>query len=725
MAAFTSKFTTAAWVTTALVLVSGCRDYQGGTLPDKCPGSHCATSAQCTVADTFCDPNSKNEATRTDPEHAFCCVSAERACGEGVDAGLPAGTQTNPCCPGQTCSDVASLCADSPAGCTANEDCNQTIGQYCDMALTDFPKGTAGCTFHKCDTSEQCAAFGTNLSCFNSYCVAAPPCGGKCAAGSVCTPVTNTCYVLGENPSPSCQVTCNTGSLLVFEDGKNVFAYCDHTKLDKCTCLSFPNITTNDAARFSSATLAGPNILVSAYDGDHGDLVLRTFAKDTRLELATSPEWIDGVPATGVIVGNPSGPRAGIAEPGPDVGRYTSIAYDPSNDTTHVSYYATQDGTTVLGNLKYARRAGTGPWTVVTVDGQSGTTDTGDVGLYSNITIAPDHAPVIAYFQKAGVGANFGQTALRVARGKIAAPSASTDWTISTVETGTRPVPPCGGLTCPNNQVCAAVSGSPNGACVPKAASGSACAPACGSGDTCIVNNSVNSCVTPLAGPTVVGLPVGNGLMPSIAYLDNLPVVAWYDHNADVLKAVIATTDTAGAGATFEPAKIKTLDDGSTPGNTAAPHDVGRFPSLAIGASTVTQRIAISYMDSTAKQLRLVTAKADWSNATALDKRVIDNGVSTGTDASLFVGANTSLRFVGDSLALVYQDSTGTAVRVARQTSPTSAFQLTSVTTPDTGAGGFYSNLVVDGSSLYGTHMTIRAHDQQRVDNTLHVIAIP
>ena len=81
--------------------------------------------------------------------------------------------------------------------------------------------------------------------------------------------------------------------------------------------------------------------------------------------------------------------------------------------------------------------------------------------------------------------------------------------------------------------------------------------------------------------------------------------------------------------------------------------------------------------------------------------------------------------FVGDSLAVVYQDSTGNTLRVAKPTGANGAFQATSVASSATVASGFYSTLLVDGSTLYSTHMTLRAKDKDHAENTLQVINLP
>ena len=75
----------------------------------------------------------------------------------------------------------------------------------------------------------------------------------------------------------------------------------------------------------------GQNLFVSAYDGEHGDLVVHTFDK-ADLTKPQKTQWLDGVPATGHIGGDVNGPRGGITDPGPNVGQYTSIAASPTGN---------------------------------------------------------------------------------------------------------------------------------------------------------------------------------------------------------------------------------------------------------------------------------------------------------------------------------------------------------------------------------------------------------
>jgi hypothetical protein len=688
-------------------------------------------TGDCCHTDADCVTYEKGIGSK-DPTNYFCLTATETC--ELIKKPC---TDDGQCCPGQTCGELG-LCQDSYNMCGSNMDCNQGAGQYCDPKLGIFSQGM-GCTFNTCNAANGNADCATGLTCFNSYCLDQPPCNGGCPSGEVCTPVNNFCFKL-DNPSATCSQTCQAGYLLVFQDGTNVFNECNLAGKQDCTCAVLPPIQANNIALFSSAASAGSNILVSAYDYDFGDLVLHTFDKQSLLQ--TNVEWVDGVPSMGPITGDPSGPRGGSAVPGPDVGRYTSIAYDASNDTTHIAYYAVADGMTVLQDLRYAWRQGsTGPWTIVTVDGHDAAGNkTGDVGKYASIALSPDHAPVISYFQEGPLGANQNTTAIKVARGTKPQPTEQSQFIISTIETQTLTLPDCEFAPCTSSQTCVATSSAPGGLCVTND-SLTACPPtaaevdagqntSCGSGDICgTPSGGSPACYTPATAPSLDDLPSGDGLFTSIAYLDNVPVIVWYDRTTipsttGILKGIIAHGDSAQQGVSTNPSDIVVLDDGTGfPGGT---HDVGRYANVAVGPSTAPHRIAVGYVDNTTLQLDLITADAGWTNVTpAGATRVVDSGVGTPTkDPVLFVGSDVSVQFVGNNIEMVYQDQTGGTLRFAKQPSPSAPVAYVS-TLASTGAGGFSSKLVYDGTNAYASHAIIKALSPTLSGNQLNVVAVP
>lgn len=690
----------------ALVLVAHGCDCGGGNTQIV----HCITDADCsTDGSKFCDTHVP---AVPEADERGCVIGVKQCTNEGQ------------CCPGQICSSQASICFDKFVQCTDDSTCSTAVrGQVCKPMGESQDKG---CTFELCgavDATTGKPSCPEGTSCFNGYCVGEPPCKGGCAAGSVCTPVNNRCFLIDDPVTPypaSCQQNCKPGTVLVFKNGQNVFNRCDRRDRE-CECAPLPPVAANDVARHSSAGIAGESVFVSAYDGDHGDLVVHEFDKATQ-KLKKS-DWVDGIPSAGAVVGDPDGPRGGRSAAGPDVGQFTSLAYDASAKVVHVSYYATKDANTPLGNLKYAYRTAGGAWKSHTVDGQSDSgTDNGDVGMYSSIALSSDGFPIIAYFMKAGAGAETFKTGLKVARAKVRNPEKTADWTITLVEAGTRTAPPCANPVCAQDEVCTQSATNANGVCRKKAGATDCKNPACASDEACVLVNNVATCKASLRADTLAALPEGNGLFPSIAYLDDKPVVVWYDRNLKVLKGASASSDSATAGTAFGPSKV--LDDGVTPGSPAgAPaHDVGQFVSLAVGPASAAARLAVAYFDVTARQLRVITAKAGWTDVTPPAGRVADDGTGTPeTDPTLFVGADTSIRFASDgTIQVAYQDSTRNDLRLAVQSGTT--YTVKSIASD--GAGGFYANLLVDGADRYATHAIIKARSPSESANKLELIKL-
>ena len=676
-------------------------------------GDCCKTNQDCY--------NTEKALGNPQPKNYFCyvptetCYPLQKSC-----------MTTGDCCPGQICNQDIGICVDQYTQCMTSTDC-PVSGQICDQMLGSFPVG-AGCTFNTCNPANGNADCSAGQTCLDDYCVGAPPCNGGCPVDSACTPVNNLCFPLNKTGiSSSCSQSCMPGYILVFTDGLNVFNMCNPVEKSNCECVPLPPVASHDTTRFSDAALDNGTILVSAYDGDYGDLVLHTYNENTLAQ--TNLEWVDGVPTGAAITGDPNGARGGTAVPGPNVGEFTSIAVNQAANITHIAYYAVADGTTNLNNLKYATRTGTGPWTIFNVDGVDASGNkTANVGMYTSITLAPDGAPVIAYFQSSGVGMNAGIAAVKVARGKVPQPMSASDFTISTIETGPHVLPPCTANPCTAAQVCVSVTTAANGTCVTKDAA-SACTPpgdggtGCSSSEVCgTATGGMPTCYTPLTASTLATLPDGTGLFTGIAYLDTVPVVVWYDSNNKQLKGIIAHSDSPDQGADFVLTDIKVLDDGTTAGSTDAAHDVGRYGSIAIGPTGATHRIAVAYVDETVRQLKLITADAAWANLTAT---VVDPGIgSPTTDAELFVGSDSSVKFVGNLIQVVYQDQTTLALRYATQTSSTTPVKYVSTLSQDS-ADGFYARLVVDGTNRFASEAVIKAASASVSGNTLQVLKLP
>ncbi|MHB1844030.1 MAG: hypothetical protein ACYCWW_04225 [Deltaproteobacteria bacterium] len=585
------------------------------------------------------------------------------------------------------------------------------------------------CSYPTCKTSSDCPAGST---CFptgaapTGYCVIAPPCAGSCPAGSACAVTDDLCSAV--NPTrPGCSQSCAPGTMLVYTDQSvptGVYDSCDLPAVS-CDCATLPPLHSDDLGRYSSLAAQNGQVWVSAYDGQYGDLVAFHFAPDGG-QLAL--EYVDGVPATGTVVADPNGPRHGISQPGPNVGEFTSVALG-SDGQPRIAFYDLDHK-----SLKFAQRQSSGGWTVGWVDGWTGqgSSDGSDVGRYTSIALDPSGLPTISYFQAAGPTAGDPlATAVKLAHAKVASPQSPSDWTISVVETEDAPAPPCYGNACPKGQLClndgsnrgllpddAGIYDLPDGGCAPNSppnAGGSCYARAtgcpgdggCPAGDQCVTSDGGPTCLPAFATPSFQDLPEGVGLFTSLAFSSSgTPLVAYYDRlHGDLHLAV-------GSAGGF----TVTTVDGSDPVTCADTGDVGQFPSLRVTGSTW----AIAYQDATNEQLLYWTGTAP--STVSPDERVI---VDTGTiqppapnnaeDTPMWIGAGASLAFGGSGTAyLAYQNQTAISLRLSSEpaacgTQAPQSCQTTVVNEWTSEPEGFYSQVAIDGAKGYASSAQIQA----------------
>jgi hypothetical protein len=517
--------------------------------------------------------------------------------------------------------------------------------------------------------------------------------------------------------------------MLVLHDPDNIFDTCT-LNTEACDCASLPPLVVRDVARHSDLALSGQSLYVSAYDGEHGDLVLHTFDKSNTTKPAKS-EWLDGVPATGTLGGDPNGPRHGITNPGPNVGQYTSVAASTAGDL-YIAYYDVDNG-----DLKFISRYG-GPaaaWSVpVTLDGSSPTGGkSGDTGLYTSIALTSAGVPAITYFRRASylaapVDAEVGlSTAVSYIIAKKAQPLTRDDWYAPIdVEKADRPAPPCNG-TCSSAQVCVA-DGANQRCAVPAPV----CTPSCTGKNTCVQQIDTTKppvCLTSLAADALPEVPPGTGLMTSLAFLDDKPVIAWYDSVNQQLKATLAANAAVGStlGTPGFPANPVVID-ASLPGKPK--RDVGRWPSVAVGPlSAAGGRIAITYQDATAQNLLLYLGN-NLTASSAASIHVVDNGLpSPGGDwhPQTFPGVQSSVAFTpSGNLVVAYQD--GTPVDLFFATWSPSQNKLLDKTNVRgaSAASGFYPRVVVDASGQgYLSSASIKATTAALAGNTLSIDTRP
>lgn len=663
----------------ALFALSACSSSSG-----KDPSKQCAVGQkQCTTAQDCDDPGRSvcNDG---------CCEVTTRGCTSAAD-----------CCPGQTCTSLG-RCSDDYNECTSDEACGSAGDRFC-LDWTDPNFGTTKrCNYKPCGADGTCAAEGQ--FCFAGVCVAEAPCGGQCGEGEACVLATNTCH-----PANACDPAVfegvPPGSLVVFTDLDNVYDACVPAELT-CAAVELPPIEPADLGRHASLAINSKSgeILVSMYDGTHGDLVVRAFDIDGKV---TATDWVDGVPQGAPITGAVTGPRGGIAEPGPDVGQYSAITAIRSGEgegRAFVAYYGASDR-----SLHFVAREAAGKYgTPYVVDGGAAS---GDVGRYASIALSTskdgEQRPAIAYFQKSGgdettcdgvAAADVGKarmTALKFARAKKVVPASASDWDIETVACLVLPKPPCDG--CPLS--CVVDETAENGTrCISatsdcKDESGNnicSSSQLCENGK-CLVKGTATASVKPL--------PEGVGLFPSLAFQDgnDVPYIAWYDQQRGNLN--LSFQD---GGRWITKIVDGEIAEGEEKGQDTG--DVGLYPALAFDRQDDGAAV-LAYYDATRRGLRYLKATLASQLAPAdqrhpSDAEFIDRGLGDGTAYAppARVGADVVLASTADGLYAAYQDAT-TSDLILRARAADGSWKL--LERWRDGALGFYAGMGVYGSALY------------------------
>jgi len=423
----------------------------------------------------------------------------------------------------------------------------------------------------------------------------------------------------------------------------------------------------DEIGRWLDAAAREGALHLSAYDSTRGDLV---YAKISRPDEYPSWQVVDGVDLTGEV-DDPGGYRGGRTAPGPDVGRYTSIALTRAGEP-RIAYF---DATARAVKLAL----GPGRFTAHTVDAAPEADEGVTVGLFAALTLDGNDFPSIAYMvtglPDSTAGANHWKSELRLARAKSARPSGPGDWTISVVDSAAIS---CAGR-CPSGTACimdAMVGGMPNGdpsrsTCV--AAAPAACTPACADTEACVAG----TCTKFLA-PGKPDLFDGIGLFTQARRAPNGGglVLVYHDRTQGDLK--LASEQAAGGAL-----QTALLDGGSTE------TDVGQHATAAFGADGT---LHVAYMDAIAD--RLLYRSVSGSTTSAVE--VIDDGLRD--DGLHPVGAAASILVDAAGARVVYQDQREADLLQARRTD--SGWQRSAVSA-DLGGHGFFARLASDGKATW------------------------
>ncbi|MEW5855617.1 MAG: hypothetical protein AB2A00_42980 [Myxococcota bacterium] len=589
------------------------------------------------------------------------------------------------CCPGTRCDLGLNLCRSRlllDSECETDADC-LLKGQKCQ----EVGSGKS-CVFPPCSSDEQCDP---GMSCFKGACVGQNPCPDGCGPGEVCDVATASCHPALDHEG--CAVTCEPGTLKTLTDprvmtGEVCCAW-------ECECAPLPPLSPGIIGLYASVAVAHLEVAVASYDVTYGDLVVSHYDQGGALQ---DVDYVDGFDPEGTIGGALDGPRGGVVEPGPDVGRFASATVDPAG-RIQVAYYDATDGA-----LKHAVQVAKGIWRVGLVD------DTADAGQFASMAIrTTDGVPVIAYFVT-GVTDPQGRPAsgVKLAIGKTADPLVPADWNIRIVELA--PDFDACNHSCNSAQAACVLddgaggdAGTPGAAC--KVVS-SGCSPSCASGQACVVNGGNPECMA-LGNAPVEGLPRALGIFTSLALHEDTAMVAYYDNVQGDLKA--ATLTPAG------PAVVVTVDGDGAEGHRGG--DVGAYTSVAVDALG---KIALVYEDFTRHELRFYHG----STLTSGTYHTVDSGRGQPPGFHL-VGAGAQLAFAADGTAyVVYQEQSLLNLRVA-QREPDGTWTIVEPPPVREGPHGFYGDIGLSASNAYVVSVMPALDENTNLDNQLGLQVLP
>ena len=563
------------------------------------------------------------------------------------------------CCPGTRCRVDFNTCwpkfLDGEFSCEEDSDCQDSAARCQDVVIGERDPLPV-CSYDRCTGDLDC---GPGRICFHSVCVNTAPCGGGCPDGEVCDVLTSTCNQVGDG-AVGCDQECEGMRVLADPDVMRGEVCCGIV----CQCKGLPPLVPSRYGKYSRIALAGESPKVSAYDNEYGDLVLLHYEKDGALSQV---EYVDGIPSSGEVVADPTGPRNGIAEPGPNVGTHTAIA-STSDGKVRIAYYDLDQRA-----LKVAIQTDAG-WNIHVVDTP---TDDGTVGTFADIAVHPQTGLIsISYLatnQTGAPGIAEAANGLKVATSVVTEPAASTDWQINYVDMRENR-DPCRG-ECSVTQACVLDGGEPS--CLEVSNN---CASSCSDNETCVSTGAQSEAICALD-PTMEAspqLPYARGLHSSIISTDAATFVAYYDS----IDGTVRLSEVNGSSSTSW-----VIDGDGQDGRTDG--DVGRFPSLA----QIGDELQIVYTDFSKHQFR------HWRGTpgTTGERSTVDFGLEEETAGQRFVGAGAALAIANDRGVAVYQDATHLNLLWAEQTE--NGWEVSTLL--GDGAQGFYSDLALSDSSAF------------------------
>ena len=445
-------------------------------------------------------------------------------------------------------------------------------------------------------------------------------------------------------------------------------------------------VITSTGAQFLSGYAPGNPPSMQLY----GDLVYGTVPMGGVSML--SWEIVDGAPTT-PITAAPSGWRHGVAAPGDDVGRWSSMAVNAAGTTFYVAYYDVTHHALKLAIGSH------GMWHTQTVDG------TGDAGRYASLVLTSTGAPAVAYLGYDAPNA-MGQvhSQVRVAVAHSAMPAATTDWTISRIADAQSP---CRPFLCGMGQRCLNPTAPMIATCVTPATT---CTAMCTATQACVGG----ACVTAFPSPYIEDITPAHGLYTNLSVTSTGLALVYYDRTEGNLYGVQATGATWGT---------PFLIDGY------GRHDPNTGDS-GIGASLFIDRNDIwhiTYVDGADEVLHYAEVQPGATPTVSL-RQVVDNGSTSDgtmafTDGRHIVGDDSSVVvLLSGEVRVAYQDATAERTMLARRAAGASVW--THSVLDSMKHNGFWVEQETNGTDSYVASWWID-RTAMTVTNGVHITHVP
>lgn len=392
---------------------------------------------------------------------------------------------------------------------------------------------------------------------------------------------------------------------------------CADSDMKMPTAAGDQAIPDDEIGRYQSAVAQGDTIYISAYDSTFGDLV---YAEVKDVTAALQWHVVDGLPDGAPDNTDPNAPRRGYTQPGPDVGRFTSLALSSQG----VPYIAYQDASASAVKLAVGPA---GSWQVSNIDVPADKSVR--LGMFTQLLLGSDDTPTVGYMASGVLKDNKAYAQLVVAHGKTQKPASPDDWDHKVVDEAP--------------MSCAGICGAGT-ACVyadPKAKTDTLCKPTadtcmggCDKGKACIDN----ACVDALGAPAA-DLPQGTGLHVCRVRDGAAGRFLFYDRAHGALK-VAAGPDWA----------VSTLVGGD------GKQDLGRYPAGQLGDDGTLQ---VAFGDGASNHLMYRAFPAQGMMPSMM-MELADDGLrdADGGKEQHLLGAGAVLFLDGGTAKVVYQDQT-------------------------------------------------------------------